>query len=162
MMWKKTIPFLLAILLLTACSADAEGKSRDVLSPMNVDGVSWETEKETYTSSEVISLSLKNETSHVISFGTPYAVERYEDGKWVKTSLTENLHFTQQLITLQPGETYQTTVDLNAFEDKISPGIYQVVKNIDINGEKFKIGAAFQIVETSRNDECKVCVFLNI
>ncbi|SDH69110.1 hypothetical protein SAMN05192534_10992 [Alteribacillus persepolensis] len=146
-MWKRTIPVLFSILLFTAFAANAAGGVSQDVPSTSKDDISWETNKETYTADEVISLSLKNNTSNAISFGTPYAIEVFKDGKWMRTSLTDDLMFTQQTITLSPGETYKTTVDLNLFKEKIKPGFYKIVKQVNSHGKPYKAGAAFQVVE---------------
>lgn len=148
-MWKKSVIFILSVMMFTAFSLHAAGAN---VPSYDVDGVSFIAEKDIYKSSDHISLSLKNITPHNLSFGTPFTIERWDNGKWQETSLTDGMAFTEQLIILPPGQTYKTTVYLNMLQDSISPGVYQIVKNVHMDGESYNIGAPFQIVEKEKKD----------
>ncbi|MDA3129290.1 immunoglobulin-like domain-containing protein [Aliibacillus thermotolerans] len=146
-MWKKMIPILVSALLCTILATSVVGASKDATSPNDPDNISFETDKEQYTPNETIFLSLKNNSPYAISFGMPYAIDVLKDGKWQRTSLTDDLMFTQQILTLSPKETYDTAVDLNIFKDKLSPGYYRIVKLVHIGEKPVEIGAEFEIVK---------------
>lgn len=149
-MWKKVIPIFVA-LLCTVLATSVVVASKDSKTPKDLENIAFEADKKQYTPNETVSLSITNNSPYPISFGMPYAIDVLKDGKWERTSLTDDLMFTQQILTLSPKETYKTAVDLTIFKDKLTPGHYRIVKLIYIDEKPVEIGAEFEVMkETTR------------
>ncbi|SFF05612.1 immunoglobulin-like domain-containing protein [Alteribacillus iranensis] len=146
-MWKTLVPVAIGILLLTAFAAPVSGASHEAASQTGLEGVSFKADQTVYSLDETVDLSLRNGSSDDVFFGTPYVIEVFKDGTWYPTSLTDDLMFTQQIITLPPGETYRTSVDLQLFGDRMSPGWYKIVKQVRADEESKKVEAVFRVVE---------------
>lgn len=118
-------------------------------SPMYTDtlGIKMYTEKEVYpVNTESVSVRMVNRSGRTITMGTWYAVLRKEkDNRWI--SLPGATIWALVELSVQSNTIYPFTASLYPSLNVIKPGIYRVVKSIDIGNScpDLYLAAEFQI-----------------
>ena len=110
---KKWFVFVLNVLLLLSLGACKQEKALSVsfdAIQTDYEGVSAQIVEGAWKDGELnLTLSLRNETEHLVIYGESFVVEREEDGQWVWCQAVENAVFTQLAYLLDPGETKEET-----------------------------------------------------
>ena len=96
-------------------------------------GVELKINKNAFTASETMNLTIDNNSDSLISFGRPYMFEQFKEGQWSEYPL--ELAFTLELIIIDPGKTFDQSVLI----DKLEPGKYRILKNIRIENKDISI-----------------------
>ena len=76
--------------------------------------------------SETLSVSLENQTTHVIGHGAlPFSVQKWVEGAWCELERTPEAT-TEMWYGILPGEAYQAEIALEPFVGKLQAGTYRV------------------------------------
>jgi hypothetical protein len=93
--------------------------------------VAFHLDKETYRPNETVTITLRSLRTGKVQFGTPFGVQRFEDGNWVEVPLDRV--WTLELIGLLPGLAFrQSFTPADDFSETPKPGRYRVVKEIQV------------------------------
>ncbi|WP_163193578.1 immunoglobulin-like domain-containing protein [Clostridium thermarum] len=104
------------------------------------------TENEEYsTSVNEIKVTIVNQDSTGISFGSYYRVEKFQDDSWYVVPFTKDLGFTSEEIILKPAEAYEFTVLTILLDYDLSKGKYRIVKDFQMDSKEIKLAAQFTI-----------------
>ena len=83
-------------------------------------------------------LILKNSSEKTVGTGTAYMIEKWTDGKWEKMNADQM--FTEQMIEVKAGETYEQPVELKEKE----AGTYRITKTFFEDEKKHDIAVVFE------------------
>jgi len=99
-------------------------------------------DQETYRPDETVTLTIRSLHTGSVQFGTPFAIQRSEDGEWVDVpfgvgwaDMPEGRFavWTGQLIVIGPGRAIQQSfVPAEHFFETPEPGRYRVVKEVQV------------------------------
>jgi len=99
-------------------------------------------DQETYRPDETVTLTIRSLRTGSVQFGTPFAIQRSEDGEWVDVrfgvgwaDMPEGRFavWTGQLIVIGPGRAIQQSfVPAEHFFETPEPGRYRVVKEVQV------------------------------
>lgn len=105
--------------------------------------VTMQTDKELYSGTDTLKLTLKNTGSSTVFFGYPYHVEKWQGEEWMVVPPKEEQFFIMIAIYLKPGEQWEQEIVLDGLED----GSYRIVKTVEIEGkdEKYPVYAEFGV-----------------
>jgi hypothetical protein len=93
--------------------------------------VAFHLDKETYGPSETVTITLRSLRTGKVQFGTPFEVQRFEDGNWVEVPLDRLWTF--DIIVLLAGKAVrQSFIPAEDFFETPKPGRYRVVKEIQV------------------------------
>jgi len=88
-------------------------------------------DKEIYHPNDTATITLRSLRTGKVQFGTPFGVQRFEDGNWVEVPLDRL--WTLNLIVLGPGRAFrQSFVPAGDFLETPETGRYRVVKEIQV------------------------------
>ncbi len=89
-----------------------------------------------------ITISITNNTSGDISYGTDFLVEQLFGDTWYETAF--NSMTLSVAVSLKPKETTEQNI---SFDNFLDPGKYRIIKNFDIAGEEVAFDAEFEVKE---------------
>ncbi len=88
-------------------------------------------DKEIYHPNDTVTITLRSLRTGKVQFGTPFVVQRFEDGNWVEVPLDRL--WTLQLIVIIPGGAFrQSFIPARDFFETPRPGRYRVVKEVQV------------------------------
>ncbi|KXZ40417.1 hypothetical protein SAMN05661008_00029 [Alkalithermobacter thermoalcaliphilus JW-YL-7 = DSM 7308] len=87
-------------------------------------------------STGIIYFTINNNTDSDLFFGVGFHIEKYENGNWKKTNLTDDLAFIEIALIAKQGEKLQDSIDLSIIKDKITPGKYRVVRSYGSDNQR--------------------------
>lgn len=132
-------------------------------SPMSTDtfGIKMYTEKEVYpVGTESVQVRIANRSGRTLTMGTWYAVLRKEkDDRWISLPGTTIWNLVE--LSVQPNTIYPFTANLYPSLNVIKPGVYRVVKSLDIGepcsdwylAAEFRIGNESSYSRDSKDTE---------
>ncbi|OPJ56253.1 immunoglobulin-like domain-containing protein [Alkalithermobacter paradoxus] len=80
-------------------------------------------------STGILSFTIDNNTGSDLFFGVGFHIEKYENGNWKKTNLTDDLAFIEIALIAQQGQKLENSIDLSMIKEKITSGKYRVVRS---------------------------------
>ncbi|QHE50988.1 immunoglobulin-like domain-containing protein [Pontibacillus sp. HMF3514] len=95
-----------------------------------------------------ITFEMKHQGKGIVTFGTPFIVERYKDGEWYKVPFRGDYGFNSIGLTLNFNyNTYNQTVSMREYGLNFEKGVYRFVKDFDIEDsrKKFTLAAVFKV-----------------
>lgn len=120
--------YLLGMEILDELGEVEDTMARVIYVPKQEINATLETDKQTYQSSEIATLTLTNFGPTLLMLDTYYTIEKEVDGIWRVVPL--DLAFEDIAIILTPPEQYEQKVDLK----ELTPGKYRIIKNIHADG----------------------------
>ncbi len=84
--------------------------------------------KENSLSNVGLTMVLENVSDRNLEYGTPYSIEKYEDGYWKNAQTINELFFTMQAFGLNKGETKEININWKNGYGKLK-GKYRIVKD---------------------------------
>ncbi len=88
-------------------------------------------DKEIYHPNDTVTITLRSLRTGIVQFGTPFVVQRFEDGNWVEVPLDR--FWRLNLIVLGPGGAFrQSFTPAQDFFETPRPGRYRVVKEVQV------------------------------
>ncbi len=87
-----------------------------------------------------MTISITNNTSGDISYGTDFLVEQFFGDTWYETAF--NSMSLSVAVTLKPKETTEQQI---SFDNLLDPGKYRIIKTFDIAGEEVSFDAEFEV-----------------
>jgi hypothetical protein len=88
-------------------------------------------DKEICHPNDTVTITLRSLRTGSVQLGTPFGVQRSEDGNWVEVPLDRL--WTLELIVLLPGQAFrQSFIPAEDFPETPKPGRYRVVKEIQV------------------------------
>ncbi len=88
-------------------------------------------DQETYSPNETVTLTIRSLRTGSVCFGSPFRVQRFENGNWVDVPLDR--FWTMELIGIGPGGACrQSFVPAQDFFETPIPGRYRVVKEVQV------------------------------
>lgn len=88
-----------------------------------------------------MTISITNNTSGDISYGTDFLVEQLFGDTWYETAF--NSMSLSMSVTLKPKETTEQQI---SFDNLLDPGKYRIIKTFDIAGEEIGFDSEFEIL----------------
>jgi hypothetical protein len=86
-------------------------------------------DKEIYHPNDTVTITLRSLRTGSVQLGTPFGVQRFEDGNWVEVPLDRL--WTLELIVLLPGQAFrQSFIPAEDFFETPKTGRYRLVKEI--------------------------------
>lgn len=132
---KKTIAFLLAMLMLCGCQSAGEGAKTTAPRMQLVQGAQTHTD---YAGIEIqiaeatwgadgltLQVDWKNRTPHEATFGAAYTIERKEGEEWVSCQTVDDLVFIAIGYILSPGQTRREVYQVSTMFDVTKAGTYR-------------------------------------
>jgi len=88
-------------------------------------------DKEIYHPNDTVTITLRSLRTGSVQLGTPFGVQRFEDGNWVEVPLDRL--WTLELIVLLPGQAFrQSFIPAEDFFETPKTGRYRLVKEIQV------------------------------
>lgn len=145
---------MLALMLLAACSnaqtkpltqksVHGELPSVSISQELTLEMITDQTEYP--SSTKEIAFEIKNTGPATVNFGTPYYVEKREQGTWFEIPFKENMAFTEIGLMLAAGEAYQEKVNLSVLHFPLASGEYRVIKRFYANEKEIMLAVVFQV-----------------
>jgi hypothetical protein len=94
---------------------------------------------------EEIQFQVLNSGPATINFGTPYHLEKRENGTWYVVPFQEPMAFTAIGLTLAPKEIYQGKFEQDSFNYRFSSGEYRMIKSFHANDKEVVLAVVFQM-----------------
>ena len=145
---------MLALMMLAACShaqtkpltqksVHGELPSKSTLPELTLEMITDQTEYP--SSTKEIAFEIKNEGPATVNFGTPYYVEKREQGTWYEIPFKDNVAFTEIGLMLAAGEVYQGKVNLTDLNYSLTTGEYRMLKRFYANEKEILLAVVFQV-----------------
>lgn len=145
---------MLALIMLAACShaqtkpltqksVHGELPSKSTLPELTLEMVTDQTEYP--SSTKEIAFEIKNEGPATVNFGTPYYVEKREQGTWYEIPFKDNVAFTEIGLMLAAGEGYQGKINLTDLDYSLTTGDYRMIKRFHSNEKEIFLAVVFQV-----------------
>ncbi|MEJ8544711.1 immunoglobulin-like domain-containing protein [Brevibacillus borstelensis] len=96
-------------------------------------------------STDKITVKIKNAGPATLTFGTPYKLEKREQGTWYEVPFRSDVAFTDVGILLKPGDTYEDHISMSTHDFTATKGEYRMIKTLYANRKEITLAAAFQI-----------------
>lgn len=78
-------------------------------------------------SSRAISFKTENKSQDIMTTSFYYTIDKYEDNKWIKTNLTDDLVFIELALMINPNESIDEVIDLQ-YVKAFGNGYYRIEK----------------------------------
>ncbi len=98
---------------------------QEVSAELNID-------RKVYGPRDTVRFQVTTHGPTMLTFGRPFAVETLINGIW--TELPLGLMFTLDLIMLEPGDTFEQTLNLQDFKEHFKEGSYRITKQVSGQG----------------------------
>lgn len=87
-----------------------------------------------------LTISITNNTSNAISYGTDFVVEQFFGDTWYETA------FNSMSLSVTAAINANETTEQNiGFDNLLDPGKYRIIKTFDIGGEEIGFDAEFEV-----------------
>lgn len=145
---------MLAIMILAACSngqtkplmqksVHGELPSASTSQELTLEMLTEQTEYPSAT--KEMAFEIKNAGPATVNFGTPYYVEKREQGTWYGIPFKDNVAFTEIGLMLAAGEGYQGKINLTDLDYSLTTGDYRMIKRFHSNEKEIFLAVVFQV-----------------
>ncbi|KGP73460.1 immunoglobulin-like domain-containing protein [Pontibacillus yanchengensis] len=112
------------------------------------------TEKSIYSmAANEIKITVENQGSNPLSFGTFYRVEKFKEGTWYEVPFEKKTEFNDIQLSIKANESYNQEVLTKLLNYHLTQGLYRIVKEFESENEDFKIAAEFTIDKTPESNQ---------
>ncbi|WP_431802433.1 immunoglobulin-like domain-containing protein [Halobacillus andaensis] len=144
---------IILVLFLSGCTGTTdvpmgkESKHGDLSDHQSEDGagVKLETEEEIYKPPvEEINVTFENSGDTVIGYGSPLHLEKKVGNGWYEVPY-QGLSFTEDLLSLEPGDLKSQELPLEHIDGTITEGIYRITKSFSFDAGTVMLSAEFEV-----------------
>lgn len=144
----------LAVMLVAACSSEKTKPLTTLSSYGEISNqasteeakVEMNTEQPSYSASiDKVTLKIKNDGPTTLTFGTPFTLEKREQGKWYVVPMRSDIAFTSIGLLVEPGERREDQISMSDLDYTLTKGEYRVIKSFSANEKEIIVAARFEI-----------------